>query len=661
MTPVSIKKMLLLAQRFAVLPAALLLSTSLRAQEPDTAVLNRAMVKYANQNSVILNYERKLVLKFEDGELMAESKTKIERLLVADLSPSTSNQDYVYDGYMASLSQLDASAYIPQKTGGFKQTKKYATYVTGAGDGISDAKYLVTSFTGLTKGSFIRVTASQDHPELTYLPLYTPYNNYPVAHSVFEVVVPTWVDIKFVVKGENTNLIKQTREEKNGNIIYRFISDNVPVGKHFNNVPSSLYTVPVVISYISSYRLPGTTKDSLMLSDPEHLNRKEYKFIRGINVKQDTNISKLVAQITKGDVTKRAKAEHLYNWVQKNIHYVGFEAGLGGWVPREADTVLKKKYGDCKDMSSLLMQMGRMAGLETYFASIGTTIIPFNFEETPIPGICNHMICALKLDNEWIFMDGTHPNLPFGANRDDIQGKEAFIAMDDNHHKIVTIPTQPAEQNVTIDSTFIHISDRNDGNLEGRVSQHLKGYAAWNLGYSFYYLTKDKEEREKVVNKLTMRGSNKYELDSYNLNISDTGSKSITMNAKFNIEGGVGKLGKDYIVNMNLLHHFEDDYIDTTERKAAWYHEYKYIQKEVVVFEIPQGCKVTYLPKNATGKLNDLWNYSITYKNDGKKITLIKEYKLNTIAVGRSMFAENNKAIQELEKQYKESVVLTAK
>ncbi len=661
MASINTETIQLLAKRFMALPVALLLSPVLHAQEPDTAMLSKAATKYASENAVYTNYQQKLILKYEDGELSASTKIKKERLLIGNLSPAQHNYDYVYDNYFDQLTDIDAIAYVPQKNGGFKQRHDFVLGASAAGDNISDAKAMVTEFTGLTKGSFIRLNAIQEHRDLIALPIFFAQENYPIIHEDFEIVVPDYVDIKFVIKGENTGMIHQSKEVKNGNIVYHFTADNVPAYKSFGHVPSALYYVPHVLCYVSSYRLPGQTKDSVLLSDAAHLYKASYKYINSLNLKQDSAIKKLVDKLTKGDATDRQKAMHIYDWVQKNIHYIGFEIGLGGMVPREADTVFKKKYGDCKDMSSLLIQMGRMAGLETYFTWIGTTERPYEYAECPLLSNSNHMICALKLGNEWMFMDGTHSELPFGANRHDIQGQEAMIAIDKNTYKIMNIPVVPADKNVTTFHTSIHISDKNSRDIEGSFKLKYTGYQAWNSAIGLSYYTKEKEERQRLVSQMAAMGSNKFTLDNYEVKTEEGGNKDMAVNGNFTIGNYVNKVGKDYIINMNMRRQFENDYIDTAGRKAAWYHSFKSVEKEVVTLDIPEGCKVTYLPKGAQGRLNDMWSYTIAYKSDGKKITLTKEYTINTLKVPASQFVENNKAIKELEKQYKEAVVLTAK
>ena len=63
-------------------------------------------------------------------------------------------------------------------------------------------------------------------------------------------------------------------------------------------------------------------------------------------------------------------------------------------------------------------------------------------KDRPVPGVR-------------VFVDGTHPQLPFGYNRNDIQGKEALVAIDEKNYEIVTIPTEAAEKNMTTDRARI--------------------------------------------------------------------------------------------------------------------------------------------------------------------------------------------------------------
>lgn len=122
------------------------------------------------------------------------------------------------------------------------------------------------------------------------------------------------------------------------------------------------------------------------------------------------------------------------------MHYVAFEDKLGGFIPREAADICKRKFGDCKDMTSIQVALYRKAGIDAYFTWIGTRHKPYTYEEVPLPITDNHMICTIKLDGKWVFLDGTDPLIPFGIPPQGIQGKEALVGIDANNYKIITVP-----------------------------------------------------------------------------------------------------------------------------------------------------------------------------------------------------------------------------
>src|SRR5207244_4059595 len=100
-------------------------------------------------------------------------------------------------------------------------------------------------------------------------------------------------------------------------------------------------------------------------------------------------------------------------------------------------------------------------------------------------------------------------------------------------------------------------------------------------------------------------------------------------------------------------------YVDT-KREVPIEHRYKNRNKQVVVLDIPKGYHVTYLPPNSEKKVNGLLSYKITYAKTPKQVILVKEYELQTLYVTPDQFTGQNTIVEELKKQYKESVVLAA-
>ncbi len=512
-----------------LLTAIVLLCNTVYAQDRDTQKYDSIANRYKNENAVITNYTEKLVITFEEGELVANSYVTKQKLLISDLAPGMYNRDYFYhSSTFNKLTDYEASVSLPSKTGYKKKAVHDFGDVHEERDEVfyDDSRYAVASYSGLVKKSVTELKYAIEHSDVHMLPEFffmDLYDNLPIVNATFEVTAPKYVNMKFVLKGEHTSWIKQTKKENATTITYTFTATDLSPEKNFKGVPSGHYYIPHVLPYITSYKRYGDDKVTDMLGNPDQLYKYLYKYVSKINMVDDTLVAKTADSITKHDHTDWQKAADIYKWVQKNMHYIAFEDGLEGFVPREAKLVCNRKYGDCKDMASIAMAMCRKAGLDAHFTWIGTTDLPYTHDETPLPSVTNHMICAVKINGQWVFLDGTDPLLPLGANRYDIQGKEAMISIDTTGYKIVTIPVVPAEKNITVDSTFITIADNQQ--IKGSVKQQYKGYKAWDIGYAMMYVKN--EEREKYIKALTERGTDKYLQTRYYIAAIDTGNKDV--------------------------------------------------------------------------------------------------------------------------------------
>jgi transglutaminase-like putative cysteine protease len=617
-------------------------------------------VRYKNENAVVADYTHKLVITLEDGKLVANSYVTKEKMMISDVAPGIYNTDYFYHGSFHELTDLDANAFIPTAKGYRKVACNSYADINPDKDMVfyDDSRYAVISYSGLVKNAYTQTKYSLEHSDLHMLPDFLFQENIPVAKATFEVTAPKYVNINFILKGVDTSFVKRSVEEKGNNMVYTFTAADVPAYKDFSNVPSPWYYLTHVIPIVASYKLPNSNKTENVLGNTDDFYKYMYKYVRNLNMKDDTTLDKIVATVTKGDATPQQKAAHIYQWVQHNMHYIAFEQGLEGFVPREASVVLQRKYGDCKDMSNILVAMLRKAKLDAYHTWIGTRERPYTYEETPSPIADNHMICAININGDWIFADGTHPVIPFGKIPDAIQDKEALIAIDEKNYKVVTLPEAPASDNITYDSTVMTFDE---SKVTGTVLQSYKGYKAWDLGVMMMYRKND--EREKAIKALTERGSNKYVQTSYNVMATENGDKDISVNSSFTIDNYVQQVKKETYINMNLKHTFEDMYINTEDRKVPYYNDYKEHIREVVVMDIPKDYRVTHIPAPSRGGADGLWSYSISYKVDAKnrRVILTKEYTLNTMQIRPGQFATNNKLVDDLKKQYKETVTLSAK
>ena len=68
--------------------------------------------------------------------------------------------------------------------------------------------------------------------------------------------------------------------------------------------------------------------------------------------------------------------ENTYAWVQRNIRYLAYEAGISAHQPALPAETIRKRYGDCKAMSLLLKTLLRAQGFDARQTDIGTDDVP---------------------------------------------------------------------------------------------------------------------------------------------------------------------------------------------------------------------------------------------------------------------------------------------
>ena len=612
--------------------------------------------KYSNEQAVFTSVKEQLIIDNDKGNLVARSNISREKMLIGELSPGIFNKEYIFYSSFNKLVDFDASALVYENSGYSKLNKYTSNTINSDQDNVfyDDLKQTEVIFAGLTARSLVKINYSQEHSDLHMLPSFFFERSLPVAVETYEVTAPKYVNLKFVIKGNGADRIIQKREEGKHSITYSFMAANINTLKDYSDAPSHLWYALHIVPYITSYSMPGKEKVDL-LSDPAHLFAYYYEYIRSINVKEDPELKNTVARITAGAQTEREKAALIYKWVQKNIYYVAFEDSLEGFIPRQAADICKRKFGDCKDMASIITAMCRIAGIKAYFTWIGTRSRPYTYEETPVPGVDNHMICTINIGGEWLFLDGTHPMLPFGEVSPAVQGKEALIALDEKNFKIIRIPETSAAKNTTSDSTYIKL---NGNRLTGNIVINYKGYPSWDMQIRMMY--SHNKDRETLSKDYISRGSNKFSGSNYQFNQSDTGYRDCRLSGDFEIDDYVGQAGKEYYVNMNLSRAFEYNHIDTEARGVPYYFKFMDIGREVVKMEIPQGYHVSYLPPEASGKLDGIWNFNLKYFTAGRYVVLLKDFTTESLTVPVQDFVAFNKIIDNLRMQYKETVVLTS-
>lgn len=473
----------------------------------------------------------------------------------------------------------------------------------------------------------------------------------PQGKVSFTVRTTKDVDIYFKVLNDPENEIDFRKTEKGNNVTYTWTGADIAAVKSEDKSPSIRYFAPQLICYVKSFR---TKKGEVrVLSDLNDLYAWYNTFVRDLNKQNSDELVEIVKKIQAQSRDKRELVRNVFYWVQSNVRYIAFEQGMRGLIPHSGTYVCEKRYGDCKDMANLIVNMLAIAGVEAHHTWIGTRDLPYRYTELPSPLVDNHMIATwISDEGEYYFLDATGEYTPFGLPTSMIQGKEALIARGPDKFEVRVVPVIPKTVNYMTDSMRLKI----DGNsLAGEGVSALHGFSKV---FGAYQMNRtDDNDVKKYVTRLLGKGSNKFYLDRYEIRDLADRDNPTHIPYAFHIDDYYQKVGDEIFVNLNLNKDYYNASINTALRKTPIENEYLYTKFEHIVLSIPDGYAVEYLPENFVFS-GDHFGCEISYVHKGNEIYYSKTFYLDYLLLEKTGFDNWNKAVKRISEAYKEAIIL---
>jgi hypothetical protein len=321
---------------------------------------------------------------------------------------------------------------------------------------------------------------------------------------------------------------------------------------------------------------------------------------------------------------------------------------LGGFVPRDAGVVCSRKFGDCKDMASIINEMLGMAGIKSYLTWIGSRDIPYTYTEVPTTYTDNHMIATyLDKNNNWVFLDGTGKKADVDLYTSFIQGKQGLVGISNDSFQLVTVPIKDTSVSQTIDSITIGIK----GNfISGKGKVLLTGYDA--LDYFYRTENKNKTELQEFFKNYFSKGSNKVSFKDVQMRNPERGPITITYN--FDLPDYVKYNQNEMYINLNMDKSLVLEKL-TPDRKIPQEMRHKTKKKLVATLTIPDGYKIDYLPSNTRFE-NNVVGFSCNYQQNDTSLMLTYEFFINALLIEPSDFEKYNAVITEQVKATNQAV-----
>jgi hypothetical protein len=613
--------------------------------------LEEYKVKYPGESKILLHYNTNIVIN-QEGDSLGVDITRYEESLCLDENAILqAGESLTYSGYFH-IKNLSAQTMVPFKSK-YKQVNVEEFDTSDYRDPsifYDDVKKISFKFPKIQPGAITKLTYTHHLSEPRLLtPIY--FNHYlPVESSEVTVTCPSNVTLGFKLKNCDTLKLEFSKEQKGSNVIYKWKSLNVPKLTSESDAPEISYYAAHIFIYIKDYSI--NNKQKRVLTNTDDLFNWYRSYVKDVNKGPARTLKILVDSLVFNMNDDNEKAKKLFYWVQDHIKYIAFEAGREGFIPRDAELVYTRRYGDCKDMASITKKMLELAGIDSHLVWLGTRHLPYSYSDLPLPSVDNHMIAAYKNNGNWIFLDGTTGPHPFGYPSYMIQGKEALIYFDSSKYEIAKVPEIEAEKNLVADTLYIHLEGKK---IVGHGISYFRGYSRFEM-YNLI-AQEDKTTQTTILKNFFQKGNNKFLIDNFSIENLYDRDKDLIISYKFNLADYAQIVGNEIFINLNMEKPDQMDLIKA-ERKISIESNFMRNVINHVVLDIPGGYKISYLPTDSEFH-NDYFGYRIHYKTLSDKVELTHELTFNFLLLDKKWFPDWNKMTNLLKEVYKESINFT--
>lgn len=464
-----------------------------------------------------------------------------------------------------------------------------------------------------------------------------PSASYFTKNKTIKIVVPATLSsiIKIVEKDFTPEITSQRIIDKDGNITYIYTLSDIP------NISSGEPFSPPIETKIPRLYILGQFADLGEL----------YKYLYSYTTDIDENIEQLnsfVADLTKNCNSNQERISKITEWVQQNIRYIAIEHGEYGTRPDKASEVFRKRYGDCKGMSSLLKAMFRFVGLDARLAWIGTEQVGSQYSEIYSLASGNHMICALINADSVLYVDGTSSYLPIGHYHPSIQGRDVLIEDGESNYILNKIPVQSPMINSDILHSELVISDNK---LTGTQSRILTGVNRMSLCAQYNSL--DISKRNDFINRFVSYPKKNVDITTSTI-IGNSLDASETIISSTILENDACRhLGDAIYINLLPIRYPNAKTINLQNRKQDVLFHFPTNFEANIKITIPDGFKVKHIPMHYSS-INKWFEAEINYSiangiiKCNARFTLIKrDVALNEINQWNLLIRDFNQANSE--------------
>jgi hypothetical protein len=464
--------------------------------------------------------------------------------------------------------------------------------------------------------------------------------------SRYVIIAPKNYEVRY--KPVNCNaapVITESGDKKT----YTWEMKDLPAKLEEKWAPSWEDIVPRIMFAPSDFEVQGYKGN---MSSWENYGKFMYQLIKGRDVLPD-NIKKKVHELTDNLKDERQKVYLLYDFLQKNTHYISIQLGIGGWQPFDATYVATKRYGDCKALSNYMIALLKEAGITGKYVEITAEENASPLVEDFPSSQGNHVIACVPMGKDTIWLECTS-QIESPGYMGSFTGDRKAILIDEKGGHVVPTPCYNALDN--LESRVIDASIDAEGNLDAS-SNTVYNCLAQETPQA-YMREASSEQREKYLNRLLNLPT--YKVDKSNYEEIRGAKPAVKEYLHVTSPNYAGVSGKRMFISPNLFNKSGNRFSVDSVRKYDLLYDQAYKHIDSISLKIPDGYTPESVPQDV--KIDcKFGKYSSSVKVLDNKIVYYRVRVQNRYKYPASDYPEFVKYYEQIYKADHARVVLVKK
>lgn len=576
-----------------------------------------------NASVVVRNEEMSYELK-SPGSAVYTYKTAIT--ILNKNGEDASEMHEFYDPF-SSISNLKATLYDGKgmKIRDYKSSDFKDRSAVSDGSLYEDSRVKFLNFIHPEYPYTIEYSYAVDYKGIRSYPTWYPVSNwgYAVEKSTYTFRIPESMTFKYLKsKSLKTDSIKIKDKTE-----YKWSCSNVQALEYeqmstgLNNVMPWVYMAPNQFEFDNS---------KANIENWNNMGSWLYTLSNGLQVLPAAAKVK-VQELIKDTKTPEEKIKKLYKHLQNNTRYVGVQLGIGGYRPIAAEKVSAVNYGDCKGLSNYMKAMLQEAGINSHLVVIGNDMPSLNPSYASM-NQANHMILCVPLGKDTTWLECTSQYKPLGFIGNGNSNKTVLLITPEGG-KLAQTPTYSPENNYQKRHSKVML----DASGSANIQIETKYASAQYEDHMGIMLMEPVEQRKRLMNSL---GIPNMKLNAVNYKQPNPDAALLNEDISLTASELLTKGGDKLFLTLNLLNQQRGTVIPIENRKTYFAIDYSYTDEDEIIYTIPEGYKVEFVPKD------------IRIESEFGKYTAKAIVKDNTIIYTRTKMMTNKKYPPEKYSEY---------